>query len=82
MENEMDGTIGTIQLVAFNYNPQGWYSCDGAMLSVKNHTPLFALIGCTYGGDGRDTFALPKLESPMKGLHYIICNEGVWPTRD
>jgi microcystin-dependent protein len=77
----MEGTIGAIQLVGFNYDPEGWYACDGRTLSVKDYTPLFALIGCTFGGDGRITFNLPKMDPPMKGTHYIICYQGIWPQR-
>lgn len=78
----MEAFIGSIMLVAFNYNPKGWFACDGSILKIKDHQPLFALLGCSFGGDGRETFALPKLDSPQKGLHYIICDQGYWPDRD
>lgn len=77
----MDEFFGAIKLVAFNYDPEGFMACDGRLLNVSQYQPLFALIGCTFGGDGRTTFALPKLESPIKGLHYIICVNGLWPSR-
>ena len=37
------------------------------MLPVSQNTALFALIGTTYGGDGRTTTALPNLQgrAPM-----------------
>jgi microcystin-dependent protein len=78
----MEGTIGEIRLVAFNYNPMYWMACDGGRLSIKGNEPLYALLGCTFGGDGQTYFNLPNLASPMKGLHYIICATGMWPHRD
>lgn len=77
----MEAFIGTILLVAFNYDPEGWWPCDGRLLNIKDHQALFALIGCTYGGDGKNTFGLPKMDSPQKGMHYIICEQGYWPPR-
>ena len=77
----MEGTIGEIRLVGFSYDPIDWLACDGRKMSVKDYTPLFALIGCNYGGDGSTYFNLPKLDGPSKGLHYIICVNGIWPSR-
>jgi microcystin-dependent protein len=77
----MEEFIGAIKLVAFNYDPEGFMACDGRILNISQYQALFALLGCTFGGDGITTFALPKLESPSKGLHYIICVNGLWPSR-
>jgi microcystin-dependent protein len=41
--------------------PRGWLSCDGQLLEIQNHQALYSLIGTTYGGDGKKTFALPDL---------------------
>ena len=54
-----DPFIGEIRLVSWNYPPRGWAFCDGATLSISTNQALFALIGTTYGGDGRTTFKLP-----------------------
>jgi microcystin-dependent protein len=78
---EEDCYIGEIRLVAFNYDPIGFFPCNGGELDISKYAPLYALLGCTFGGDGRSKFNLPKLESPMKGLHYVICYNGLWPTR-
>ena len=78
----MDEFFAAIKLVAFNYDPINFMACDGRLLNVQQYQALYALIGCTFGGDGRNTFALPKLESPQKGLHWIICTNGLWPSRD
>jgi microcystin-dependent protein len=53
--------IGQIAMFAGNFAPRGWAFCDGQLLRIAEHTALFALIGTTYGGDGRTTFALPDL---------------------
>lgn len=72
---------GALKLVAFSYDPEGYMACDGRLLSINQYQALYALLGCNFGGDGRSTFALPKLESPLKGLHWIICVNGIWPSR-
>ncbi len=35
--------------------------CDGQLLPINENQALFALLGTTYGGNGRTTFALPDL---------------------
>ena len=55
----MEEFIGAIKLVAFSYDPIGFMACDGRLLNVSQYSALFALLGCTFGGDGRNTFALP-----------------------
>lgn len=77
----MDELIGAIKLVAFNYAPTQFMPCDGAQLNISQNQALFALLGNTYGGDGKTTFALPQLQAPSKGLQYIICVQGIWPQR-
>ena len=57
----MEPFIGQIQLFGFNFNPRGWAKCDGQLLPISQNTALFSLLGTTYGGDGRTTFALPDL---------------------
>jgi microcystin-dependent protein len=53
--------LGEIRLVAFTFAPQGWAFCAGQLLPINQNQALFALLGTTYGGDGRTTFALPDL---------------------
>lgn len=48
-------------MVGFNYAPVGWALCNGQLLSIAQNQALYALLGTTYGGDGRTTFALPDL---------------------
>ena len=53
--------IGELTLFAGNFAPGGWAFADGQILSIAQNTALFSLLGTTYGGDGRTTFALPDL---------------------
>jgi microcystin-dependent protein len=53
--------VGEIRMFAGNFAPQGWAFCDGSLLAIADYTPLYDLIGTTYGGDGQTTFALPNL---------------------
>ncbi len=57
----MEAFIGQIVLFAGNFAPRGWALCDGKMLRVNQNTSLFTILNNTYGGDGRETFALPDL---------------------
>jgi len=41
--------------------PAGWAACDGQLLDPATKSDLFSVLGTTYGGDGRTTFALPDL---------------------
>ena len=53
--------LGQITRFAGNFAPRGWAFCDGQLLSINANQALFSLLGTTYGGDGRTTFALPDL---------------------
>lgn len=53
--------LGEIKLFSYGWAPRGWALCDGALLTISEYSQLFSLLGITYGGDGRSTFALPDL---------------------
>ena len=57
----MNGTIGEIRAFAGNFAPRAWGFCQGQLISIASNTALFSILGTTYGGDGRTTFALPDL---------------------
>jgi microcystin-dependent protein len=57
----MDPFIGEIRLFAGSFAPRDWVFCDGQLMQVAQNTALFSILGTTYGGDGRTTFALPDL---------------------
>ena len=54
--------LSEIQLYSFNFAPRGWAFCNGQLLPINQNQALFALLGTTYGGDGRVNFALPNLQ--------------------
>ncbi|PWK85926.1 phage tail protein [Fulvimonas soli] len=53
--------VGEIRLFPYTFAPNGWFDCDGRLLSIAEYEVLFTLLGTTYGGDGATTFALPDL---------------------
>jgi microcystin-dependent protein len=57
--------LGEIRMFAGNFNPRAWALCDGQILSIAQNQALFSLLGTTYGGDGRTTFALPDLRGRL-----------------
>jgi microcystin-dependent protein len=59
--NAQDVFIGEVKMFAGTFAPRGWALCDGQLLAVSSNSALFSLLGTTYGGDGRSTFALPDL---------------------
>jgi hypothetical protein len=76
--------IGEVILFAGNFAPRGWAFAEGQLLAIPQNTALFSIIGTTYGGDGRVTFALPDTRGlePVCGMHYIIALVGVFPSRN
>lgn len=53
--------LAEIRIVGFTFPPRGWALCDGQILPINQNQSLYSLLGTTYGGDGRTTFALPDL---------------------
>ncbi len=53
--------IGEIRMFGGTFAPTGWSFCNGQILQTNQNEALFSLLGSTYGGDGRTTFALPDL---------------------
>jgi microcystin-dependent protein len=82
----MEGTIGEIRLFAGTYVPQNWLECQGQLLPISQNIALFSLLGSLYGGDGKSSFGLPRLEGPKTdsgaALKYIICLRGYFPQRN
>lgn len=59
--------LAQIKMFAGNFAPRGYAFCNGQLLPINQNQALFSLLGTTYGGDGRVTFALPDLRgrTPM-----------------
>lgn len=58
----MDSFLGEVRIFGFDYAPEGWAFCDGQQMPVAQYQTLFAIIGVTFGGDGRNYFNLPNLQ--------------------
>ncbi len=65
--------LGQIMCAAFTFAPRGWARLDGQILPIAQNTALFSLLGTTYGGDGRSTFALPD----MRGRALLHDGQGL-----
>lgn len=63
-----DQFVAEIRIFPFNFAPTGWALCNGQLMPISQNTALFSLLGTTYGGDGKSTFALPNLQgsTPMQ----------------
>lgn len=76
----MDAYLSEIRVFAFGIVPRGWAACNGQLLAINTNQALFALLGTSFGGDGRTTFALPNLQGKVmlddgissKGLGYPL----------
>jgi len=54
--------VAEIRILPWTFAPVNWASCTGQLLPISQNTALFSLLGTTYGGDGKSTFALPNLQ--------------------
>src|SRR6267378_6833200 len=70
--------LAEIRIMSFNFAPQGWAMCNGQFLPINQNQALFSLLGTTYGGDGRVTFALPDLRgrTPIHFGQHLLGEEG------
>src|ERR1700756_3475364 len=60
--------LAEIRIFPFNFAPKGWALCNGQLMPISQNTALFSLLGTTYCGDGKSTFALPNMQgsAPMQ----------------
>lgn len=59
----MEFIMGYITMFSGNFAPKDWASCEGQLLAISQNQALYAIVGTSFGGDGRTTFALPDLRS-------------------
>jgi microcystin-dependent protein len=57
-----DPFVAEVRIFGFQFAPKGWAFCNGQIMPISQNTALFSLLGTTYGGDGKSTFALPDLQ--------------------
>lgn len=61
----MEPIIGSVFPWPMAWAPRGFALCEGQLLPIRSNTPLFSIIGTTYGGDGTTTFALPDMRGSV-----------------
>jgi microcystin-dependent protein len=61
LPDEGEDFLADVKTYGFNSAPRGWAACDGQLLPIAQYQSLYSLLGTTYGGDGKTTFALPDL---------------------
>lgn len=75
--------LGSLLLLPYEAPPtQGLQLCNGALLQISQNTALFSLLGNRFGGDGKQTFALPNLGAAAPAqFNYYITVQGILPQR-
>ena len=53
--------IGSMCVTAASYCPRDYAEANGQTLAIANYQTLFAILGTTFGGDGRTSFQLPDM---------------------
>lgn len=85
-----DGYLADVFAFGGNFCPRNSLPADGRLLNISENTALFSLLGTTYGGDGRRTFALPDLRHALFAytpngdqvpVRYCIMTQGIFTSR-
>jgi microcystin-dependent protein len=63
VEGPAESWMAILHTLAFAYAPFGAPACAGQLLPLAQYTALFSLLGTSFGGDGKSTFALPDLRN-------------------
>ena len=80
-----DAFRGELRLFAFNYCPEAnrgsWAEAKGAVLPISRYAALFSLVGTTFGGDRKESFALPNVPNALAYTTWCIAFNGIYPNR-
>lgn len=68
-----DPFTGEIQMFGFAFAPYNWAMCQGQLVPIQQNTPLFSLLGVTFGGNGTSNFQLPNFNG------NAACGQGSGP---
>lgn len=60
--------------------PPSYLPLDGRLLPIDRNQVLFTVLGSSYGGDGRTSFALPKV-ADWGTAKWATCVDGTFPSR-
>jgi microcystin-dependent protein len=63
--DSMGPMMGEIIMFTGDFAPKGWAACSGSILSTQKDNALFSILKNIYGGDGKETFALPDLRGKI-----------------
>lgn len=72
--------LGSVCMTAGSYCPRGTVEAAGQLVAITANQALFAVMGTTYGGDGRTNFGMPDLrgrtpvgagQRPGPGLTFV-----------
>ena len=85
-----DPWMGSIGLGAISDMPKQYARAEGQNVSIRDNQALFSLLGATWGGDERSTFALPRVTGPWAGvrtgkngdgkcLQWSVAIRGIYP---
>lgn len=81
-----DAYLGEIFVVGSNFCPRSSMEAKGQILKISENSALFSLLGTTYGGDGRTTFALPNMlnegQDKFANIRFCIVVQGIFPSRN
>lgn len=77
----MDFFLGGIILFGGNFSPKDWAFCAGQLIPISQNQALYAILGTTWGGDGRTNFAVPDMRSRVpigvgRGIGLTEVQEG------
>ena len=64
--------IGSVCTTAISFCPRGYTPMAGQLLAVSEFNALYSLLGCSWGGNCRTSFALPD----MRGRSPIGTGQG------
>ncbi|MEM7780692.1 MAG: tail fiber protein [Pseudomonadota bacterium] len=80
-----DRYLAEVFVSAAAFCPRNTLPADGRLLQIDQNTALFSLLGTKYGGDGRETFGLPKLDGMQdrdgREVRFCIVTVGLYPSR-
>jgi microcystin-dependent protein len=83
---QSDPFLGQVMIFGGNFCPRGWALMNGQLMPISQNQALFSLLGTTYGGDGRASFALPTAKPVFTGTGaaFVTCIAlvGVFPARN
>ena len=66
--------MGEIRVFFGKDAPKDWLFCHGQIVPITSNTALFALLGTSYGGNGKTTFALPDFRKRAP----VGTSVGIW----